>query len=145
MRRLMATFTGMLVACGEPRGLPVVASKAAATERAPAATQRVPGARSAETNPAVESDAPQGSNALFRRYPTLSEHVAWVSLGQFPTPVERLHELERELGVELYVKRDDLSAVAYGGGKPRKLEFRHAAFSTDPFPSLVESTMSAPD
>jgi len=123
MRWMIATFAGMLVACGEPHALPVLASRDAATRRVPAATQRAPAPRPARAPPASPPDTPQGSNALFRRYPALTERVPWVSLGQFPTPVERLDTLGRELGLTLYVKRDDLSAVAYGGGKPRKLEF----------------------
>lgn len=44
--------------------------------------------------------------------------------GDWPTPVQRLDELEQELGVEqLWIKRDDLSAKLYGGNKIRKLEF----------------------
>jgi D-cysteine desulfhydrase len=47
-----------------------------------------------------------------------------VTLANLPSPVERLKRLEAQLGIgELYVKRDDISALPYGGGKPRKLEF----------------------
>jgi D-cysteine desulfhydrase len=60
---------------------------------------------------------------LFTAWPALRERLDAVSLGLFPTPVERLQVLERELGSEpLYVKRDDLSAEAYGGNKVRTLE-----------------------
>ena len=45
-------------------------------------------------------------------------------LGFFPTPLYRLDRLSRELGVELYVKRDDFSGMSlFGGNKIRKLEF----------------------
>jgi D-cysteine desulfhydrase len=46
-----------------------------------------------------------------------------VTLGDFPTPVERLVALESEsaLGPQ-YVKRDDLSSPRYGGNKVRTLE-----------------------
>ncbi len=40
-----------------------------------------------------------------------------------PTPVERLDTLAEELGIDLWVKRDDLSGTTYGGNKTRKLEF----------------------
>jgi 1-aminocyclopropane-1-carboxylate deaminase/D-cysteine desulfhydrase-like pyridoxal-dependent ACC family enzyme len=61
---------------------------------------------------------------LFEHYPLLREKLPYVSLGQFPTPVERLRRLGSELGIgQLYVKRDDLSGSLYGGNKPRKLEF----------------------
>lgn len=42
----------------------------------------------------------------------------------FPTPVHRLDRLSEMLGVELYLKRDDLTGISvYGGNKMRKLEF----------------------
>ena len=45
-----------------------------------------------------------------------------VSLGTFPTPIERVQGLVSGR-VELWVKREDLSGVAYGGNKVRKLEY----------------------
>ena len=44
-------------------------------------------------------------------------------LGCFPTPLQHLANASRELGVELSVKRDDLSGLAAGGNKVRKLEY----------------------
>lgn len=56
-------------------------------------------------------------------WPRLEGRVDAVSLGDFPTPVERLVALEREHGGgPLYVKRDDLSSRRYGGNKVRTLE-----------------------
>jgi D-cysteine desulfhydrase len=50
--------------------------------------------------------------------------VDWISLGDFPTPIQPLSGL----GVEnLWIKRDDLSSSVYGGNKVRKLEFILAA------------------
>jgi 1-aminocyclopropane-1-carboxylate deaminase/D-cysteine desulfhydrase-like pyridoxal-dependent ACC family enzyme len=61
---------------------------------------------------------------LFEQYPLLQEKLAYVALGEFPTPVQKLERLGTELGVsQLYIKRDDLSGKVYGGNKPRKLEF----------------------
>jgi len=41
-----------------------------------------------------------------------------------PSPVHKLHRLSRELGVEVWAKRDDVSSgLAFGGNKVRKLEF----------------------
>lgn len=46
------------------------------------------------------------------------------SLGFYPTPLHKLERLSRELGVEIYLKRDDLSGVnLFGGNKIRKLEY----------------------
>jgi 1-aminocyclopropane-1-carboxylate deaminase/D-cysteine desulfhydrase-like pyridoxal-dependent ACC family enzyme len=61
---------------------------------------------------------------LFEQYPLLREKLAYVPLGEFPTPVQKLERVGAELGVsQLYIKRDDLSGKLYGGNKPRKLEF----------------------
>jgi D-cysteine desulfhydrase len=60
---------------------------------------------------------------LFAAWPALKERIDAVSLGDFPTPVERLATLGQELGAgPLFVKRDDLSAGVYGGNKVRTLE-----------------------
>src|SRR5688572_2398956 len=69
--------------------------------------------------------------ALFDVWPALSSAVPLAHIGDFPTPVESLAPLTRELqrpDVEAYVKRDDISAAAYGGNKVRTLEvlFGHA-------------------
>ena len=45
------------------------------------------------------------------------------SLGLFPTPIYRLPNISRELGTNVWIKRDDLCGVALGGNKVRKLEF----------------------
>ena len=66
--------------------------------------------------PAVE---PHGPPLLRKLCPTLD--LPWVSLGEFPTPVERL-ELEGCAASEVWIKRDDRSGKPYGGNKVRKLE-----------------------
>ena len=38
-----------------------------------------------------------------------------------PTPVEYLPSISKDLGIELYIKRDDLTPLAMGGNKLRKL------------------------
>jgi D-cysteine desulfhydrase len=48
---------------------------------------------------------------------------ARVSLALLPTPIVKLDRLSRELGVELFVKRDDLTGLLESGNKVRKLEF----------------------
>ncbi|MET1159788.1 MAG: D-cysteine desulfhydrase family protein [Thermoprotei archaeon] len=40
-----------------------------------------------------------------------------------PTPLEKLENYSREYGVSLYVKRDDVMEIGFGGNKARKLEF----------------------
>ncbi len=61
---------------------------------------------------------------LLRRYPRLLACLPWVSLGEWPTPVQRAQGLEEVRGLPaLYIKRDDVSSSVYGGNKVRKLEF----------------------
>ncbi|HEY1545892.1 MAG TPA: D-cysteine desulfhydrase family protein [Xanthobacteraceae bacterium] len=44
-----------------------------------------------------------------------------------PTPLEHLARLSRKLGVEVFVKRDDLTGLGFGGNKVRQLEFYFGA------------------
>ena len=46
-----------------------------------------------------------------------------VSLAHLPTPLERLDNLSKMLGVDLWIKRDDCTGLSTGGNKARKLEF----------------------
>jgi 1-aminocyclopropane-1-carboxylate deaminase/D-cysteine desulfhydrase-like pyridoxal-dependent ACC family enzyme len=46
-----------------------------------------------------------------------------IPLGTFPTPLVRLERLSGQLGIDLWMKRDECSGVALGGNKTRKLEF----------------------
>lgn len=40
-----------------------------------------------------------------------------------PTPLEKLERLSTWAGRAIYVKRDDLTPLAFGGNKLRKLEY----------------------
>ncbi len=60
---------------------------------------------------------------LFEAYPRLAGRVPWTPLVEAPTPVERLENVGKRLGVEVWIKRDDKTSPVYGGNKPRKLEF----------------------
>ena len=51
------------------------------------------------------------------------KHFEKEQLGLFPTPMYRLPNLSRELGTNVWIKRDDLCGVALGGNKVRKLEY----------------------
>jgi D-cysteine desulfhydrase family pyridoxal phosphate-dependent enzyme len=47
-----------------------------------------------------------------------------VQLAQLPTPIEALPHLSRILGgPQLFIKRDDLTGLGFGGNKTRKLEY----------------------
>ncbi len=46
-----------------------------------------------------------------------------LDLARTPTPLEFLPKISREMGVEIYIKRDDLTGMELSGNKIRKLEF----------------------
>lgn len=46
-----------------------------------------------------------------------------VQLIQAPTPLHRLEHASKDLGLDLWIKRDDLTGFAMGGNKGRKLEY----------------------
>jgi D-cysteine desulfhydrase len=46
-----------------------------------------------------------------------------LDLARTPTPLEFLTQTSREMGVEIYIKRDDLTGMELSGNKIRKLEF----------------------
>ena len=54
-------------------------------------------------------------------------HTQKISFAGFPTPLQRMPNLSRVLGgPSLFVKRDDMTDLAFGGNKARKLEFLFA-------------------
>lgn len=61
---------------------------------------------------------------LFNRFPLLENTLPYLSIGNFPTPVDPLARLGEKLNRKnLFIKRDDISGLVYGGNKVRKLEF----------------------
>ncbi len=57
-------------------------------------------------------------------YPTKIRALPRKPLGFLPTPLIRLQNLERAYnGLKIFMKRDDLTGLAFGGNKIRKLEF----------------------
>lgn len=46
-----------------------------------------------------------------------------IDILHLPTPLEYLKNISEDLGVDIYVKRDDLTNLATGGNKLRKLEY----------------------
>ena len=40
-----------------------------------------------------------------------------------PTPLTRLHRLSAHCDIDLWVKRDDLAGLTFGGNKTRQLEY----------------------
>ncbi len=55
---------------------------------------------------------------------TRISHFPKKSLVHLPTPLHKLENLSQTLGgPEIFIKRDDLTGLAFGGNKSRKLEF----------------------
>jgi L-cysteate sulfo-lyase len=53
---------------------------------------------------------------------TLLDQIPVASVGQYPTPLQELKQLSAHLGgARLWVKRDDLTGLAFGGSKTRSL------------------------
>ncbi len=48
------------------------------------------------------------------------------TLTRTPTPLQFLPHLSQQLDVNVYIKRDDLTDLTWGGDKPRKLEYEIA-------------------
>ena len=54
----------------------------------------------------------------------LLKQMPKADLGFFPTPLYKLDHLSEELGVNLYIKRDDFTGMnLFGGNKIRKLQY----------------------
>src|SRR5947207_11994227 len=49
-----------------------------------------------------------------------------VSLTRLPTPLHSLPHVSAQLGLNVSIKRDDLTDLTFGGDKPRKLEYEIA-------------------
>jgi D-cysteine desulfhydrase len=61
---------------------------------------------------------------LYKYFPALCEKLPHVTLTQLPTPIEHLSKLEKIIGTKnIFIKRDDLTSLLFGGNKTRKLEF----------------------
>lgn len=53
----------------------------------------------------------------------LLKGIPRVDIGFFPTPLQKLENMSEKHGLDLFIKRDDLSGPGFGGNKVRKLEF----------------------
>ena len=84
------------------------------------------------TNKAARSFIEYTDNLpLFAFYPTLKTNIPYLSLGSFPTPIQRVATLERVYSIQnFFIKQDSMSGgmnvdgiQLFGGNKVRKLEF----------------------
>ena len=67
---------------------------------------------------------------LFKHFPNLQKHISHITLGNLPTPIEKLNNFGNSVECNsIFIKRDDLTGkktddgCLYGGNKVRKLEF----------------------
>ncbi|MDT8402394.1 MAG: D-cysteine desulfhydrase family protein [Bacteroidales bacterium] len=49
--------------------------------------------------------------------------IPMLEMSILPTPLHRLNNMSARLSIDLYCKRDDLTAFAFGGNKTRKLDY----------------------
>ena len=69
---------------------------------------------------------PLSANELIKKI----NDIPKVELANLPTPLEFLPNISKELEINLYIKRDDCTGLAFGGNKTRHLEFiMHKALS----------------
>ena len=54
---------------------------------------------------------------------SLTEKFPSVNLSHKPTPLERLDNISRKYGTNVWIKRDDCTGLATGGNKSRQLEY----------------------
>ncbi len=50
-------------------------------------------------------------------------NIPKVNLGFYPTPIYKLEKISNELNQNIFIKRDDLTGIAFGGNKIRKLQY----------------------
>jgi len=63
---------------------------------------------------------------MHRSLETALQRYPRITLTRLPTPLQFLHSLSDRLGPHIFIKRDDLTDLALGGDKPRKLEYEVA-------------------
>lgn len=81
-------------------------------------------------------------NYLNQNYPQIEKKLPYIEIGNFPTPVKRLNNLNQiSETCRLYCKCDDVSGSLYGGNKIRKLEFVFAEAKKARATRLITSGM----
>ena len=65
-----------------------------------------------------------------------------IYLAQLPTPLEYAPNISKELNINLYIKRDDCTALAFGGNKTRHLEFIMAKTLSDNYDCILTGASS---
>jgi D-cysteine desulfhydrase len=139
-RRLFTgAMLGVLAGCSRlsrsrsPSSIPVLA------RRAPSPIlEAPPSSEKALISPPISEVRAEATLPLFEAYPRLGQVIPRAPLGLFPTPVDHASALGAQLGIgALFVKRDDVSGVLYGGGKTRKLELFLGEAQRGGYPSVI--------
>jgi len=65
-----------------------------------------------------------------------------LNLAFLPTPLEYLPNISKELEINLYVKRDDCTGLAFGGNKTRHLEFIMAKINLENYDCVLTGAAS---
>ena len=60
-----------------------------------------------------------------------------IQLATLPTPLDYLPNISKDLEINLYIKRDDCTALAFGGNKTRHLEFIMAKAVSDDYDCVL--------
>ncbi|WP_372366413.1 D-cysteine desulfhydrase family protein [Candidatus Uabimicrobium sp. HlEnr_7] len=64
------------------------------------------------------------------------------SLANLPTPLHKLNNLSKQLNANIWIKRDDLTGLAFGGNKTRKLEYLIADAQKNNAKNIITAGMS---
>lgn len=51
------------------------------------------------------------------------ENLPRIETGFYNTPIHKLNNLSKKYGINIYIKRDDMTGIATGGNKLRKLDY----------------------
>ena len=65
-----------------------------------------------------------------------------ISLAQLPTTLDFAPNISKELKINLYIKRDDCTALAFGGNKTRHLEFIMAKTLSENYDCILTGASS---
>ena len=69
-------------------------------------------------------------------------NIPKIKLAMLPTALEYLPNISNELEINLYIKRDDCTALAFGGNKTRHLEFILAGVTSDKYDCILTGAAS---
>ena len=81
---------------------------------------------------------PLSSDELIKRI----NKIPRIELAMLPTPLEYLPNISKDLEINLYIKRDDCTGLAFGGNKTRHLEFIMAKTLSNEYDCILTGASS---